>query len=113
MAAALLAGALVVAGAEAGPGGEMSVGGKTGDVCSHLGQDRLCGASADAGNSLEVGEGMVKRAKALLDLAAEAANGLIQVGDMGQVLADHQPLVVTDLSLQRPLQLRLLLTEIT
>jgi len=103
MAAALLAGALVVAGAEAGPGGEMSVGWETGGVCSHLGQNRLCGASADAGNGLEVGEGMVKRAKALLDLAAEAAYGLIQVVDMGEVLADHQALVVTGFSLECPL----------
>src|SRR5207247_10110212 len=93
------------AGAEGGPGDELAGSGEVADVRSHLGEEGLVRAPAEAGQGLEPLERLVKRVQTLGDFLAEPADGLVQVIDVGEMLADQEPVVLADLGHERPLQL--------
>src|SRR5579875_2926558 len=96
-----LAGALVAAGTQLGPTGQMAITREATHVHPD-GRDDLLGAPlAHARNGIQPVQLILKRAQALLDLGTHPLNGLIQLGDVLQLEAEQRPLVLPHAAFQR------------
>src|SRR5262245_26367217 len=85
-AAQTLAGALVVAWAETGPGGGMAGGGKTAHVRAEFGDDGLGCAARDPGNRVEPRQRIAVRRGERRDVAIAGGDRLVEELDVAQEL---------------------------
>lgn len=93
-----LAGALVVPGAEAGPGDEMTGGGKARHIETDLGDDSPGHGIADAGNRGQERDLDSKGLEKFSDSLLDEAHGCFDGVDLGEVELEQEAVVVTDLA---------------
>src|SRR5262245_57677225 len=84
-AGAMLARALMVAGAEAGPAGGVLGGGEDAHVRPEFGDEDLGGALVHAADRVQTPEQLGEGRHGAIDLGAHGLDGLVQVVDMGGV----------------------------
>src|SRR5689334_23010012 len=109
LAAATLACALVVAGAQPGPGGQMLGAPEAAHVGADLGHQRLGHGPANAGNRVQPRDRVFNGSHPLGDLGAYPSEGLVEEIDVRQLLGDQKTLVGLETPGQGLLQLRELL----
>ena len=103
---AALAGGLVVAGALAGPGGEVLGGREDAHVGADLGDDHLGCAPLNAGDRAEQLNGRRERGDLLLDRVREPVDLLVEEVDVGEDRADPQRVQLIEAALERLLERR-------
>lgn len=101
----------MVPGTETCPGRQVPVRRKARDLGPYFGEYHLRRAPTNVRRCLEAADRLLKRAQPFLDLTTQTPKRLVKVGDVGKMLADHEPVVVTDPSGEGWLQLRSLLTQ--
>ena len=109
--ATALAGALVVAWTQPGPGGEVARTGKAAQIGADLGEERLRRPPADARDRLQSLQFSLKRAQALAYLRAHPLQTGIEEVDVRELLRDQEALMCAELAGERLLQLGDLLTQ--
>ena len=83
----------------------MRCGGEAAHVGADLGDQDLSGAPTHPGDGVQVGDGRLERTDPLGDLAADVLDGLVEEGQVGQLLGQQEPLVRGDPAGERPHQL--------
>src|SRR6266446_2894580 len=86
-----LARALMVARAEAGPGGRVARGREPRHVAAEFGRDHLGRAAGDAGDRVELGERFGVRRGERLDLAIARGDGAVEELDVAQEVIGRGP----------------------
>ena len=104
LASLALASTLVVAGAHASPGRQVSRGRESRHVQPDLGHENLSNPSTDAGDGIQAVHGIIERAQALLDFDIELLDEFIQAVQMGELAGQQEALVCAELADQRTLQ---------
>jgi hypothetical protein len=99
-AGAMLARALVVAGAVAGPAGRVLGGGEDAHVRAELGDQDLGGALVHAADGVEARELLGEGRHGAIDLGAHGLDGLVQVVEVGEELADEEGVVGAEVAEQ-------------
>ncbi len=92
---------LVVAGALAGPGGEVVLGGEPAHVGADLGDHDLSGARLDAGDRAQELNGRRERAQLFLDRCREPLFLLIEEVEVGEDRGDDKRVVRVETAFQR------------
>ena len=98
--------ALVVAWTEATPRGKMRRGGPLLDRRTDLGQDDLCRHPADTDDLFQTGAGVGIGRHQLVNALVEELNSFVECINMGQDLAQHEPMMLTHQPRERFHQLR-------
>src|SRR5260370_32472186 len=86
----VLAGALVAAGTEAGPTGQMPVAGGKAHVHAELGDDHLSRALMDAGDRVQLRQLLGERGEVVVDLLTHRGDRLVEILEMRQQLPDEK-----------------------
>src|SRR5215472_7545108 len=97
----VLAGTPVIAGAQAGPAGEMPRRREHTHVDAELGDEDLRGALVHAGDDVEASQLVCKGGDHRVDLGAHRLDRLVEVVEVGQDLRDQKGVVPTEASDQR------------
>src|SRR5262245_22668955 len=100
-AAQALAGTLVVARAEARPGGRMARGGKAAHVTAELGDDRLGGAAGDPRDGVEARDRLGLGGGARRDAVITGRDGLVEEFDVPQELGEQEAVMGRDAPRER------------
>src|SRR5256886_600480 len=103
-AGAAFAGGLVVAGAAAGPAGEVAGGGEAAHVGADLSDHDLGGAGGDAGDRAREPDAGGERAELFLDRVGEPIDLLVEEVEVGEDRADHERVVSLETTLERLLE---------
>src|SRR5262249_19288261 len=111
LAAAPLAGTLVLSRAQASPRGEMAWAGEAVHVWANFGNDDLGDSPRHTGDRVESVEHLFKRTLTLSDLRIELLQPLIQEVDMRQDLRHQKALMRTEPSCQRAFKCGLFVAE--
>src|SRR3954465_14295488 len=93
---AALAGALVVAGTEPGPGDQVAGGREAAHVDADLGDDDLRGQVTDAGDRAQQPDRLTKRVEIAVHLLVDLGNGDLQGIDLTQVQAQQEAVALGD-----------------
>jgi len=100
---AALAGALVVARAQPGPGDQVACGGEPAHVGADLGDDDLGGQVTDAGDGAQQLDRLAERVQAAVHLRVDLGQGGVERVDLAQVQPQQEPVPVGDAPGQRRL----------
>jgi hypothetical protein len=103
--AAALAGALIVARTQAGPGQQMARGGEARHVNADLGHDHMGAHLAQSRHGAQPFGGASKRFEPKTHLLLDRGDGLIQRIDMTQVKLEHEAVMGANVAAQRLAQL--------
>lgn len=88
------AGALIVAGTEPSPRGQVSLGGEEPDVSTNLHEDMLSRGSIKTGSAANEVNLMLIRLNLLIDALVELGNSLLQIPQVFQVYANKEAVML-------------------